>query len=39
MWSRLRLRYPEAWSGAPVEHLSPATGDGLFGGTIAKLCT
>ena len=26
----------EAWSGAPAEHLSPAVGDGLFGGSIAK---
>ena len=26
----------EAWSGAPAENLSPAVGDGLFGGSIAK---
>ena len=26
----------EAWSGAPAEDLSPAVGDGLFGGSIAK---
>jgi protoporphyrinogen/coproporphyrinogen III oxidase len=26
----------EAWSGAPAEELSPAVGDGLFGGSIAK---
>jgi oxygen-dependent protoporphyrinogen oxidase len=26
----------EAWSGAPAGNLSPAVGDGLFGGSIAK---
>jgi oxygen-dependent protoporphyrinogen oxidase len=26
----------EAWSGAPADDLSPAVGDGLFGGSIAK---
>ena len=26
----------EAWSGAPAEDLSPAVGEGLFGGSIAK---
>ncbi|MEO8771407.1 MAG: FAD-dependent oxidoreductase [Ferruginibacter sp.] len=26
----------EAWSGAPAQDLSPAVGDGLFGGSIAK---
>ncbi len=34
--NEIALPLLEAWSGAPAENLSPALGDGLFGGSTAK---
>jgi hypothetical protein len=33
---KLLFHFIEAWSGASAENLSPAVGDGLFGGGIVK---